>query len=147
MRRAVRPLIAVIVLAISLARAHAAPDAGVPDAAPSCGNGIVDTGERCDTAIASGAGACPTEAFCESLLPGSHGGGCAFKLVGSGCEANCVAQNYDCDNGTGHGSGSGSGSPPPDDGSCNTSGGTGWLGAIAAAALVVALRRRRVHIE
>ncbi|MEO6775700.1 MAG: DUF4215 domain-containing protein [Kofleriaceae bacterium] len=30
------------------------------DCLPGCGNGVVDPGETCDTAIASGAGACPT---------------------------------------------------------------------------------------
>ena len=30
------------------------------DCAPSCGNGVVDVGETCDTAISSGAGRCPT---------------------------------------------------------------------------------------
>jgi hypothetical protein len=36
------------------------PDGGVPDASPRCGNGQVDPGETCDTAIAPGdPGACP----------------------------------------------------------------------------------------
>lgn len=30
------------------------------DCAPGCGNGVVDAGETCDTAITSGAGQCPT---------------------------------------------------------------------------------------
>src|SRR2546421_172082 len=31
-----------------------------PDCSATCGNGVVDSGELCDTGIASGAGACPT---------------------------------------------------------------------------------------
>ncbi|HVV85096.1 MAG TPA: DUF4215 domain-containing protein [Kofleriaceae bacterium] len=34
------------------------------DCSPVCGNGVVEPGETCDTGIASGAGACPTEASC-----------------------------------------------------------------------------------
>jgi len=35
------------------------PDGG-SDAGPTCGNGMLDTGETCDVAITTGAGACPT---------------------------------------------------------------------------------------
>ena len=35
-------------------------DSGSDAGPPPCGNGVVDTGETCDTAIATGAGACPT---------------------------------------------------------------------------------------
>jgi len=57
-----------------------------PDCSPSCGNGVVDKDESCDTGIARGsAGACPTMADC---LPTT----CADSmLVSAGtCSAACV---------------------------------------------------------
>jgi hypothetical protein len=59
-----------------------------PDCSPTCGNGVVDPGETCDTAIAPGtAGACPSAADCTPAA-----GGCArAKLISEGtCSALCV---------------------------------------------------------
>jgi cysteine-rich repeat protein len=43
------------------------------DCTASCGNGVVDSGETCDTAIAAGmAGACPTESSCNDNQPCTH---------------------------------------------------------------------------
>lgn len=82
------------------------------DPGPTCGDGILDTsaGETCDTAIASGAGACPTtcpsaDACNPSVL--AHAGTCA---------AVCAAQPVAC------GSGDGccpSGCTPANDGDCS----------------------------
>lgn len=50
----------------------------------TCGNGVVDTtlGELCDSAIASGAGACPTQ--CDD------GNACTTQVLnGTGCHATC----------------------------------------------------------
>jgi hypothetical protein len=53
------------------------------DTPPICGNGTVDTGELCDTAIAAGEpGACPTA--CDDGLPCTRD-----ELVGEGCYAAC----------------------------------------------------------
>ncbi len=90
-------------------------DAGNPrsDAAVACGNGTVDTslGETCDTAISSGAGACPTScpssgnACNPNVLKnaGTCTAACAAEAVtackdGDGCcAAGCTAQNdSDC---------------------------------------------------
>ncbi len=66
------------------------PDTQVPDtqvadtaeAGPLCGNGRVDPGETCDTAIASGTGACPSS--CSSINV------CQIAtLTGSACTAQC----------------------------------------------------------
>jgi hypothetical protein len=69
-----------------------APDGGVDQDGPSdapvppttCGNGLIDPGETCDTAILPGKpGACP--ASCDDGLP------CTIDMrVGSGCTAECV---------------------------------------------------------
>jgi hypothetical protein len=58
-------------------------DGGPPPPSPRCGNGRVDPGETCDTAIAAGApGACP--ATCDDNVP------CTDDMpVGSGCELEC----------------------------------------------------------
>lgn len=122
------------------------PDAAIwPDAATSpCGNGVLDQSERCDIAIGSGSGACPTAPQCALLPAGSLGGGCNFYLTGSDCEAHCVAASFDCDGGeTGSGSGSGSGQPK-DDGSCSVGRSNGALALAAIAlALMIANRPRR----
>jgi hypothetical protein len=39
-----------------------------PDCSTACGNGVLETGEVCDTAIASGAGSCPTASDCNDNL-------------------------------------------------------------------------------
>ena len=52
----------------------------------TCGNGVLDAGEKCDTGIAAGnAGACPT-----SCNPGTDPCN-PVKLQGTGCQAACVA--------------------------------------------------------
>jgi hypothetical protein len=59
---------------------------GGPDAAnPACGNGRIDLGETCDTAIPPGApGACPP-ASCDDGIP------CTMDIpVGEGCHARCT---------------------------------------------------------
>ncbi|MEZ4402784.1 MAG: DUF4215 domain-containing protein [Kofleriaceae bacterium] len=55
------------------------------DCAPGCGNGVVDAGETCDTAIASGAGACPTTC--------NDGQACTTDalVAGGTCQAACTA--------------------------------------------------------
>ena len=72
----------------------AAIDASPPDAAidaspdayvPSCGNGILDTGELCDPGIASGTGKCPTS------CPASTDPCVQNLLVGTGCQVHCAA--------------------------------------------------------
>jgi hypothetical protein len=65
------------------------PDGGSvdPDCSPTCGNGVIDPGETCDTAIPRGtAGACPLDRDC---IPG---GPCARSMLVSGntCSAVCV---------------------------------------------------------
>lgn len=60
---------------------------GCGDTPERCGNGVVDAGEACDPAIASGVGACPTScaapAACErTVLEGSP----------AACSARCVPQ-------------------------------------------------------
>jgi hypothetical protein len=55
-----------------------------PTDSPACGNGVVDTGELCDTAIEAGdPGACPTA--CDDGLPCTRD-----ELVGEGCWASCA---------------------------------------------------------
>jgi hypothetical protein len=57
---------------------------GGPDASPSCGNGRVDPGETCDTAIAAGnPGACPTP-DCD------HVPCLRLMTTGNACTATCV---------------------------------------------------------
>jgi cysteine-rich repeat protein len=60
-------------------------DAGSDAANPACGNGRIDLGETCDTAIAPGApGACPA-ASCDDGIA------CTTDLrVGQACQARCV---------------------------------------------------------
>jgi hypothetical protein len=60
------------------------PDAMVePEPEPElCGNGALDDGEQCDTAITSGPNACPTSCGGDSCSPRS--------LQGSACGAHCV---------------------------------------------------------
>jgi cysteine-rich repeat protein len=55
------------------------------DCPKSCGNGVVDPGETCDTGIASGNGSCPTAASCDDGNP------CTTDSVeGEGtCNAKC----------------------------------------------------------
>jgi hypothetical protein len=53
------------------------------DCMPSCGNGVVESGELCDTGISDGgAGACPTA--CPNM-------GCVQRVLsGTGCQVQCV---------------------------------------------------------
>ena len=91
LRRSPRPKI------VDAAERDAGADASGSDAASalsevtvvSCGNGVVDEGEACDTAIARGmTGACPDGC--------SGGQGCLRnELVGSACEARCVTREFD----------------------------------------------------
>jgi hypothetical protein len=55
-----------------------------PDCSPSCGNGRLDAGETCDTAISSGPGACPRS--CSDGVP------CTDDLLidADTCSARCV---------------------------------------------------------
>jgi hypothetical protein len=59
-------------------------DAGA-ETAPTCGNGVIDLGETCDTAIPAGApGACPP-ASCDDGIP------CTIDTrVGEDCQARCT---------------------------------------------------------
>jgi cysteine-rich repeat protein len=54
------------------------------DCLASCGNGVLDPGETCDTAITSGAGACPTSC--------SDGNACTTDVLSNPgtCTAHCV---------------------------------------------------------
>jgi hypothetical protein len=62
----------------------AMPDANATDdAAMMCGNGILDTGETCDTGIATGTGACPTS--CDDGMVCT-----SDTLTGGGCTAACT---------------------------------------------------------
>jgi hypothetical protein len=97
---------------------------GGPDASPSCGNGRVDPGETCDTAIAPGVpGACPPSdckgclravptgnactAHCEPITATVAGDGCcpanATNATDPDCSANCGNNKVDpgetCDTG------------------------------------------------
>jgi hypothetical protein len=51
------------------------------DCNASCGNGVLETGEQCDTAITSGTGACPQSCPDQGCRKGT--------LAGSGCAARC----------------------------------------------------------
>jgi hypothetical protein len=65
----------------------ATPDAdgGVPTQSPRCGNGRIDPGEACDTAIAAGnPGACPA-ADCDDRVPCTRD-----THQGDGCTAECT---------------------------------------------------------
>ena len=55
------------------------------DCKPSCGNGVLDDGEKCDPAITSGPGTCPTAADCDD------GRACTIDSVTSPgtCTATC----------------------------------------------------------
>jgi hypothetical protein len=57
------------------------------DCSRTCGDGVVDLGETCDTGIApGGAGACPTDGDCQDLGPCFHA-----QLVSAGtCAAVCM---------------------------------------------------------
>jgi hypothetical protein len=63
----------------------AAADDGATSATSTCGNGVIDLGETCDTAIAAGApGACP-RADCDDGLA------CTTNVrAGDGCRATCA---------------------------------------------------------
>lgn len=56
------------------------------DCSATCGNGVVDAGETCDTAIPSGPGQCPTIASCDDGIA------CTAEAVQSSgtCNAQCV---------------------------------------------------------
>lgn len=56
------------------------------DCTGRCGDGIVQMGETCDTAIMSGAGRCPTAGMCNDAMACT-----SDRLVGGGtCSASCV---------------------------------------------------------
>ena len=54
-----------------------------PDCPATCGNGVVDTGELCDTGITSGTGACPTSCTPTSVCFD------ATLISGGTCQAHC----------------------------------------------------------
>jgi hypothetical protein len=67
------------------ADAPLATDGGLDGVDPSCGNGRIDVGETCDTAIAAGApGACPP-ADCDDGIACT-----TDTVVGQGCQVRCV---------------------------------------------------------
>jgi hypothetical protein len=74
------------------------------DCHASCGNGVVEPGERCDAQIAAGRdGACPTAADCDDGNP------CTVDAVlGSGCQVTCSHRIID--------------GPAPGDGCCPAAG-------------------------
>ncbi len=58
------------------------------DCSASCGNAVVEAGEKCDTGIASGAGSCPTVASCADT------NACTIDGVsGATCQAQCSYTN------------------------------------------------------
>jgi hypothetical protein len=62
--------------------ANASTDADCP---ASCGNGVREPGEACDTAITAGDDVCPTLASCDDQMP------CTLdRVAGSGCQARCT---------------------------------------------------------
>ena len=66
------------------------------DCQPGCGNGVVDSGETCDTAITTGTGACPTTC--------SDGVACTRDVLGGAgtCQAACTYPAINsCANGDG----------------------------------------------
>jgi hypothetical protein len=72
-------------------------DAGIigPDMGPRCGDGRVDTGEKCDTGIPNGApGACPTT--CQTPVTCQR-----FMIAGSGCQTECQLIKLGCVGGDG----------------------------------------------
>jgi MYXO-CTERM domain-containing protein len=67
------------------------------DCPASCGNGVLDPGEKCDTGIPAGQwGGCPTT--CDDKNPCT-----TDTLVGSGCNAYCTHQNICPTNNCGNG--------------------------------------------
>ena len=63
-----------------------------PDCSPICGNGVVESGELCDTTIPSNiAGHCPSASECSAMSMGTGGLCPHVTLVGSGCTAQCSA--------------------------------------------------------
>jgi len=57
------------------------------DCTSSCGNAVIEPGERCDTAVPSGNGACPAAGSC------GDGNSCTRDVfIGSGCESECGHQ-------------------------------------------------------
>jgi hypothetical protein len=69
------------------------------DCRPVCGNGILESGERCDTGIASAAGSCPSIADCDDHDP------CTVdSLAATGCQLACAHRVIDA--------------PAPGDGCC-----------------------------
>ena len=103
----------------------------------TCGNGVVDSGETCDTAIASGAGTCPTIASCndgmacttDSLVSaGTCNAACAHMAIttavnGDGCCPPGANHNTDTDCapmcGNGVVEGPGESCDPPAPGTCS----------------------------
>jgi hypothetical protein len=76
-----------------------ATSADDPDCSPTCGNGTVDEGEACDTAIPDGdPGACPTEVGCDDGDPCTKD-----RLIGKGtCGAICAHDPVTVQSGTEH---------------------------------------------
>jgi cysteine-rich repeat protein len=111
------------------------PTAGNPgiddDCLPTCGNGFVDLGETCDTAIPSGAGACPTAcsdgAACTSdtlVGAGTCTAACSFPTIttptnGDGCCPTGANNTDDDDCAPSCGNGVVEGTEPCDDGNMN----------------------------
>jgi hypothetical protein len=67
------------------------------DCAPTCGNGLLEPGESCDSKIAAGAGACPSACAAPSVDPAAAA--CVTRaLVGDAdhCTAACVTALVTC---------------------------------------------------